>query len=119
MSDYANGWQPEAIGNANRLHDVAHARSGDKGDTSNIVVIPYEDEAYRTLVEVLTPNRIKAHFGELVTGDVDRYPVANHSCINFVLHGALDGGASRSLRLDKLGKSLSYHMLRFPVGEFL
>jgi hypothetical protein len=111
-------WEPAPIEAAETLHQVAHARSGDKGDISNIVVIPYRDEDYDALVEMVTADRVKAHFGELATGDVERYPVENHSLINFVIHGALDGGASVSLRLDELGKSLSYHMLRFPLDEY-
>ena len=92
------------------LQHVAHARSGDKGDTSNIAVFAYEPELYPLLVEQLTAERVKAFYGGAIRGEVLRYPVGAIHAINFVCHGALGGGVSRSLCLDNYGKALSAAM---------
>lgn len=110
MTDSTDDWEPSNIEEADYLYDIAHCRSGDKGDKCNIVVVPFDDAIYADLIELLTADRVKEHFGDLVTGNVDRYPVDTVSCINFVLHGALDGGNNRSLRLDPHGKTLGRHM---------
>lgn len=89
------------------LRHVAHARSGDKGDTSNVAVIAYCAELYEPLKEQLTPQRMKDLYGAVVKGPVERYPVDHLWVLNFVLHGALGGGVSRSTRLDQYGKTLS------------
>ncbi|MGD8320185.1 MAG: hypothetical protein PVJ02_07020 [Gemmatimonadota bacterium] len=97
------------------LLQLAHARSGDKGDTSNIGVIAYEPELYPFLVEQVTPERVKAHFGPWVTGRVERFELPNLHALNFILHGALDGGGTVSLRTDAQGKVLSAAMMRLEV----
>jgi hypothetical protein len=98
-----------------RLQHVAHARSGDKGDISNIAVFAYEPELYPLLVEQLTAERFKAFYGGAFRGEVLRYPVEAIHAINFVCHGALGGGVSRSLCLDNYGKSLSAAVLGFEL----
>lgn len=115
MTDARPDWEPTPLERAKHLYDVAHCRSGDKGDKCNIVVVPFDDDEYDDLVEILTTDRVREHFGELVEGRVDRYPVPNVACINFVLHGALDGGHNRSLRLDPHGKTLGRHMETLPL----
>ena len=97
------------------LQHVAHARSGDKGDTSNIAVFAYEPELYPLLLEQLTVERFKAFYGGAIKGEVLRYPVPAIHAINFVCHGALGGGVSRSLCLDNYGKSLSAAVLGFEL----
>ncbi|MEI7444849.1 MAG: hypothetical protein WCK28_08170 [Burkholderiales bacterium] len=98
-----------------KLQHVAHARSGDKGDTSNIAVFAYEPELYPLLVEQLTAERFKRFYGGAIKGEVLRYPVDGLNAINFVCHGALGGGVSRSLCLDNYGKSLSAAVLGFEL----
>ncbi len=98
-----------------KLQHVAHARSGDKGDTSNIAVFAYEPELYPLLVEQLTTERFKAFYGGAIRGAVLRYPVDAIHAINFVCHGALGGGVSRSLCLDNYGKALSAAVLGLEV----
>jgi hypothetical protein len=94
-----------------RLYDLAYGRAGDKGDIANISVIARSPDAYRELKDKLTAERVKAHFGEMVTGEVVRYELDNIEALNFVLYGALDGGGTRSLRIDGLGKSLAGALL--------
>lgn len=108
-------WEPKPIDDAERLYDVAHSRSGDKGDIVNVSVIPFDDAIYEDLVEIVTEERVADHFGDYVTGDVERYCDSNHAALNFVLHEALGGGASRTLRIDRLGKTASRHMLLLPL----
>ena len=98
-----------------KLQHVAHARSGDKGDTSNIAVFAYAPELYPLLVEQLTAERFKAFYGGAIRGEILRYPVEALHAINFVCHGALGGGVSRSLCLDNYGKSLSAAVLGFEL----
>lgn len=90
-----------------RLYDLAYGRSGDKGNIANISVIARSSAAYAEIKAKLTAERVKAHLGDLVKGDVIRYEVDNIEALNFVCHQALDGGATRSLRIDQLGKSLA------------
>jgi hypothetical protein len=90
-----------------RLYDLAYGRSGDKGNVANISVIARSSEAYVEIKAKLTAERVKTHLGDLVKGDVIRYEVDNIEALNFVCHQALDGGATRSLRIDQLGKSLA------------
>ncbi|NNM34269.1 MAG: hypothetical protein HKO53_14430, partial [Gemmatimonadetes bacterium] len=75
------------------LH-LAHARSGDKGDTANVGLIAYEEEDYHLLVDAVTADRVKDHFGDLVRGPVERFELPNLQALNFLLHGALDGGGT-------------------------
>jgi len=97
------------------LRELAHARSGDKGNTVNIGLFPYRDEDYELLKEKVTADRVKKHFAGLVEGEVVRYEVPNLRACNFVLKGALNGGASRSLRSDNLGKCFGANLLRMYV----
>ena len=90
-----------------RLYDLAYGRSGDKGNIANISVIARNSVAYAEIKAKLTAERVKAHLGDLVKGEVIRYEVDNIEALNFVCHQALDGGATRSLRIDQLGKSLA------------
>ncbi len=97
------------------LRAIAHTRSGDKGDISNIVVVAYEADFHAPLTAQLTPARVKTHFKGVVTGAVERYDVARLGVLNFVLHGALGGGVSRSLCLDNYGKALGAAMLSIEI----
>jgi hypothetical protein len=100
-----------------RLYDLAYGRSGDKGNIANISVIARNSEAYAEIKAKLTAERVKAHLGDLVKGDVIRYDVDNIEALNFVCHQALDGGATRSLRIDQLGKSLAGAVLYMEWDE--
>jgi hypothetical protein len=97
------------------LNELAHARSGDKGNTVNIGLFPYREEHLQLIREQVTPERVKEHFGEMVKGEVVRYEVPNINAFNFVLRGALNGGASKSLRSDNLGKCFGANLLRMDV----
>src|SRR3954466_9273622 len=97
------------------LQHVAHARSGDKGDTSNVCVIAYAPELYASLKEQLTAERFKLHYAEVVKGKVERYAVDGLQVLNFVAHEALGGGVSRSLCLDNYGKALAARVLSFEL----
>ncbi|MCD8504950.1 MAG: hypothetical protein LRY56_04790 [Burkholderiaceae bacterium] len=97
------------------LQHIAHARSGDKGNTSNISVFAYEPEFYPLLKQQLTAERFKAHYRAAIKGEVQRYEVDNIHALNFVAHGALGGGVSRSLCLDNYGKALSAAILGFKI----
>lgn len=98
-----------------RLIDIAHARSGDKGDICNIGVIARHPVFYDVLTRELTAERVKLHFGDWCRGAVDRYELPNLNALNFVLHDALDGGALVSLRLDPQGKTYGHAVLRMEV----
>jgi hypothetical protein len=98
-----------------QLVKLAHARSGDKGDKANIALFAPDQATYELLVREVTAERVKVHFAGIVTGKVERFEVPNVLALNFVLHGALNGGASRSLRSDALGKSLSSALLRMEI----
>lgn len=98
-----------------QLVHLAHARSGDKGDTANVGVIAYDEAHYDVLREQLTPEAVKAHFGEMVRGDVERFELPNLSALNFLLHGALGGGGTMSLMNDAQGKVFSTGLLRMEI----
>ncbi len=98
-----------------RVHDLAHARAGDKGDTSNIGVVAYDARAYGHLRRHLTPDRVAAAFAALARGPVRRYELPKLRALNFVNERALGGGVTSSLRLDIHGKSLSSLMLAVEV----
>lgn len=100
-----------------RLFDLAYGRAGDKGNVANVSVIARSAEAYTELKEKATAERIKRHLGTLLRGRVERFDLDNIEALNFVLYDALDGGATRSLRLDGLGKSLAGAVLYMPVDE--
>lgn len=97
------------------LYRMAHARSGDKGDGSNVGVLAYDDAGYAILKSWLTPERVKAHFGEIVRGRVDRYDIPNLRGLNFILHDSLGGGGSASLKTDAQGKTHGMALLRMTV----
>lgn len=98
-----------------QLSEIAHTRSGDKGDTCNIGVIAREDRFYPALVEQVTVERVKAHFGDRVRGPVERFELPNLGALNFLLHGALGGGGSVSLRIDAQGKTFGAALLSLEV----
>ncbi len=98
-----------------QLVDLAHARSGDKGDRANVGVIAYDPAHYQILEQALTPERVKTHLGALVRGKVERFELPNLAALNFVLHEALDGGGTVSLMNDAQGKVLSTALLRLDV----
>lgn len=98
-----------------RLLDLAHARSGDKGDTANVGVIALEPEFYPVLVEHLTTERVKEHFQGICLGEVERFELPNLGALNFLLHNSLGGGGTVSLKTDAQGKTLSTAMLRMEV----
>ncbi|MBA3477205.1 MAG: hypothetical protein H0T52_02215 [Lautropia sp.] len=97
------------------MQHLAHARSGDKGNTSNIAIFAYAPDFYPLLKSQLTAERFKAHYGGAIKGEVLRYEVDNLNALNFVCHGALGGGVSRSLCLDNYGKALSAAILGFEI----
>jgi hypothetical protein len=97
------------------LGRIAHTRSGDKGDVSNIGVIAYEERHYATLVREVTADRVKEFFGPLVRGWVERFELPNLAALNFVLHHALDGGGTVSLRTDAQGKTMGAALLRMEI----
>ena len=99
------------------VKDVAYARSGDKGDVVNVGVLAFDDAAYQRLTRTLTPERIKAHFGDWVKGEVNVYPMPNINAFNLLLHNALGGGATKTLRYDVTGKAFSTALLRMELPE--
>ena len=98
-----------------RLLDLAHARSGDKGDTANVGVIARRPSYYPILVRELTPERVAAHFAGMIRGGVERFELPNLHALNFLLHGALGGGGTVSLKTDAQGKTLSTALLRMEI----
>jgi len=98
-----------------QLVKLAHARSGDKGDTANVGVIALEDAIYPILVREVTAERVKAHFGEMVKGDVERFELPNLGAFNFLLRESLGGGGTRSLMTDAQGKTFSTALLRMSI----
>ena len=98
-----------------RLVDIAHARSGDKGDTANVGLIALDPRWYPILVEYVTKDAVAAHFKGMIDGPVDRYELPNLGALNFLLHGALDGGGTLSLKTDAQGKVFSTAMLRMVL----
>jgi len=98
-----------------RLVDIAHARSGDKGDTANVGVIALDPRWYEVLEKYVTRNRVAEHFRGMIEGDVDRYELPNLNALNFLLHGALDGGGTLSLKTDAQGKVYSTALLRMVI----
>jgi hypothetical protein len=98
-----------------QLSEIAHTRSGDKGDTSNIGVIAFRPEHYAVILREVTPERVKAHFGDLVKGDVERFELPNLHAVNLLLHQALGGGGTVSLRVDAQGKTYGAGLLRMEI----
>ena len=99
------------------LRELAHCRTGDKGNAVNVAVIAYDAADYDTLARHVTPERVRAHFAGVVRGEVERYLMPNVAALNFVMHDALAGGVTRSLALDAHGKSLSSAMLSLEIPE--
>ncbi|MCA1624629.1 MAG: hypothetical protein LC768_05655 [Acidobacteria bacterium] len=97
------------------LLKLAHARSGDKGDTANVGVIALKDEFYPLLVREITAEKVKAHFGEMVKGEVERFELPNLKALNFLLHESLGGGGTLSLMTDAQGKTFSTALLRMKI----
>jgi hypothetical protein len=98
-----------------KLIKLAHARSGDKGDTANIGLIAYRPEFYSVLVEKVTAAHVKKHFKGICKGKVDRFELPNLGALNFLLHEALGGGGTLTLRHDAQGKTLSTALLRMEI----
>jgi hypothetical protein len=97
------------------LARLAHTRSGDKGDISNIGVIAFEERSYPILLREVTAARVKVFFGSLVKGSVERYELPNLGALNFVMHEALGGGGTVSLRVDAQGKTLGAALLGMEI----
>ena len=98
-----------------RLVDIAHARSGDKGDTANVGVIALKPEWYPLIARELTRDRVATHFQGMIDGGVERFELPNLRALNFLLHGALDGGGTLSLKTDAQGKVYSTALLRMEL----
>ncbi len=97
------------------LLKLAHARSGDKGDTANVGVIALKDKFYPLLVREVTAEKVKEHFGEIVKGTVERFELPNLNALNFLLHESLGGGGTLSLMTDAQGKTFSTALLRMKI----
>jgi hypothetical protein len=98
-----------------KLIHLAHARSGDKGDTANVGLIALKPEYYPLLVEQVTAERVKEHFKGICYGEVERFEVPNLEALNFLLHNSLDGGGTISLKTDAQGKTYSSALLRMEI----
>lgn len=98
-----------------KLKEIAHSRTGDKGNISNISLIAYKEEDYKILEEKVTPEKVKEWFKDIVEGEVVRYELPLLGSLNFVMYGALGGGVTRSLSIDKHGKSLSAALLEMEI----
>ena len=98
-----------------KLRDIAHSRTGDKGETSVISLIACDEADYPFLRDLVTADRVRAHFAGIVHGEVIRYEIPSLGALNFVLHKALAGGVTRSLALDAHGKSLSSRLLDMEI----
>jgi hypothetical protein len=99
-----------------QLTKLAHARSGDKGDTANIGLIALKDEYYPLLVREVTASRVKEHFTGICKGEVERFELPNLSALNFLLHESLGGGGTLSLMTDAQGKTFSTALLRMEIN---
>ena len=100
-----------------KLREIAHSRTGDKGNISNISVIAYDSKDYPLLLSQVTPARVRAHFSGIVAGEVVRYELPHLAALNFVMQRALGGGVTRSLALDAHGKSLSSALLDLEIED--
>ena len=98
-----------------RLIDIAHGRSGDKGDAANIGIIAYDDKGYKIIDEHLTAEKVKKHFEGICLGNVERYEMPNIRALNFLLHNTLGGGGTVSLKHDAQGKTLAAALLRIEL----
>ncbi|BAK47393.1 MAG: hypothetical protein LKI32_01890 [Lachnospiraceae bacterium] len=98
-----------------KLWEIAHSRTGDKGNISNISLIAYDKKDYALLAEKVTPERVKEHFKGIVKGEVVRYDLPQLGAMNFVMYDALGGGVTRSLSVDMHGKGLSSYLLNMEI----
>ncbi|HQN39424.1 MAG TPA: hypothetical protein PLQ31_07815 [Thermoanaerobaculia bacterium] len=98
-----------------KLAQIAHARSGDKGDASNVGLVATSPEAYELLRREVTPERVRAHFAEVCRGEVERFEVPNLLALNFLLHDALGGGGTASLLTDAQGKTHGQGLLEMEI----
>jgi hypothetical protein len=98
-----------------QLAEIAHARSGDKGDTANVGVIALRREWYPVIAAQLTTERVARHFEGMISGPVQRFELPNLAALNFLLHGALDGGGTLSLKTGAQGKVFSTALLRLEL----
>lgn len=98
-----------------KLLDIAHSRTGDKGNISNISLIVYDEKNYFLIKEKVTADKVKEYFSDIVKGEVVRYELDNLWALNFVMYDALGGGVTRSLAIDKHGKSLSSALLEMEI----
>lgn len=98
-----------------KLVNIAHARSGDKGDTANVGLIALKPEYYPVLAKEVTADRVKKHFAEICLGKVDRFELPNLGALNFLLYESLDGGGTLSLKADAQGKTYSAALLRMEI----
>lgn len=99
-----------------KLKEIAHIRTGDKGNTCNICVVPYDESHYALLKEKLTAERVREYYSEICKGEVKRYEVDSIASLNFVLEQSLGGGVTRSLAVDKHGKSLGMALLEMEIA---
>jgi hypothetical protein len=97
------------------LRELCGYRAGDKGDTSDVALLAYDDDVYALIVEQVTAEKVRVHFGAMVHGEVTRYEAPNVRALNFVLRGALGGGGPKSLRSDNLGKTLGGALVRLEI----
>lgn len=97
------------------LHRIAHARSGDKGDGSNVGLIAYSEEGYNILLQQVTIDRVREHFATVCHGEVERFEVPNLKALNFLLHDSLGGGGTESLKIDAQGKTHGQGLLQMIV----
>ncbi len=100
-----------------KLLQLAHSRSGDKGEITSLSLIPYREEDYDFLVEQVTAEAVKKHFGALLSGKVERYELQKIKALHFVLHGTRPGGVAAALDFDAHGKSLSWALLQMEVAK--
>lgn len=98
-----------------KLKDIAHGRSGDKGDAANVGIIAYNEEGYQIIEKFLTTEVVKKHFEGICFGKVERYELPNLKALNFLLHNTLGGGGTVSLKLDAQGKTLAAALLRMEL----
>ena len=98
-----------------QLRQLAYARSGDKGDVCNIGLLAFDRANYELIRKYVTPERVKAHFGDMVKGDVEIYEMPNIDALEIILRNALDGGATRTLRFDQTGKAMGTALLRLEI----
>ncbi|MDP4175110.1 MAG: hypothetical protein Q8933_14140 [Bacteroidota bacterium] len=102
-----------------QLRQIAHGRSGDKGDAANIGIIAYDDKGYNIIKKCLTAERVKEHFKGICFGEVERYELPNLRALNFLLHNTLGGGGTVSLKHDAQGKTLAAALLRMEIDDDL